>query len=87
MLVLDVHRAPKTDHIKSVFKSLHTTMAMVPSGFTSLVQPLDVYINKPFKDRVKEAAENHCHSNLTKWTEGMMLQFLSIAVLTNYWYL
>jgi len=37
----------KTDHIKSVFKSLHTTMAMVPSGCTSLVQALDVCINTP----------------------------------------
>jgi len=53
MFVLDVHRAQKTDHIKSVFKSLHTTMAMVPSGCTSLVQPLDVCINTPFKDRVR----------------------------------
>ena len=70
MLVLDVHRAQKTDRIKSTFKSLNTIMAMVPSGCTSLVQPLDVCINKPFKDRVKAAAEQHYSTNLMKWTKG-----------------
>jgi len=59
----------KTDYMKSVFKSLQLTMAMVPSSCTSLVQPLDVCMNKSFKDRVKEAAANHYHSNPTKWTD------------------
>ena len=76
MLVLDVHRAQKTDRVKSLFKSLNTTMAMVPSGCTSLVQPLDVCINKPFKDRVKMAAEQHYTANLTKWTKGMYIQYI-----------
>ena len=71
MLVLDVHRAQKTDRIKALFKSLNTVMAMVPSGCTSLVQPLDVCINKPFKDQVKAAAEQYYSANLTKWTKGM----------------
>lgn len=76
MLVLDVHRAQKTDLIKTTFKSLHTTMAIVPSGCTSLVQPLDVCINKPFKDQVKAAADNHYHNNLAKWMEGKQTESL-----------
>jgi len=31
----------------------NTDMAVIPSGLTSLVQPSDVCINKPFKGNVK----------------------------------
>lgn len=68
-----MHRAQKTEKVKETFACMHTTMAMVPSGCTSLIQPLDVCINKPFKDRVKAIADQHYQNNLTKWTTGMEL--------------
>ncbi|KAK2553067.1 Large subunit GTPase 1-like protein [Acropora cervicornis] len=47
--------------IRSTLKSLNTEPAVIPGGMTSMVQPLDVAINKPFKDRMRK-----------KWQEWML---------------
>jgi DDE superfamily endonuclease len=67
MLVLDVHRAQKTEPVKDLFKELHTTPVMVPPGCTSLVQPLDVVVNKPFKDYVADISNQHFQDHAEKW--------------------
>ena len=36
--------------IKRMLKSNKTVLLNAPSGCTSKVQPLDVFVNKPFKD-------------------------------------
>lgn len=64
MLVLDVHRAQKTQAVKDCMRRLHTLPVMVPPGCTSLVQPLDVCINKPLKDRIHALAEQHYLTHL-----------------------
>ena len=61
MLVLDIHRVQKTDRIKAVFKSLQTTMAMIASGCTCLIQLLGV----------NPAADNHYQKDFVKWAEGI----------------
>lgn len=70
MLVLDVHRAQKTQAVKDCMRRLHTLPAMVPPGCTSLVQPLDVCINKPLKDRIYNLAEEHYTKHLDQWTQN-----------------
>jgi hypothetical protein len=51
LLIADVHRAQKTDKIlRFLRESCNTTMALVPPGCTSLIQPLDVSVNAPFKN-------------------------------------
>ena len=32
----------------------HKTEVFIPGGLTSVLQPLDVCLNKPFKDRVRK---------------------------------
>ena len=44
----------KTDQVKRSFKSENTDLAVIPGGLTSVLQPLDVCLNKPFKDRVRQ---------------------------------
>ena len=49
-LVLDVHRAQKTEEIQDTFKAeRNTSITYVPGGCTSLVRPVDELFNKPFR--------------------------------------
>ena len=41
LLVLDLHKAQKTDRIKQLLRECHTTPVFVPAGCTSIVQPLE----------------------------------------------
>jgi len=40
--------------VKAAFKQENTDLAVIPGGLTSLLQPLDVSLNKPFKDGVRK---------------------------------
>ena len=43
-----------TDTVKASFKREITELAVIPGGLTSLLQPLDVSLNKPFEDEVRK---------------------------------
>ena len=57
--VADVHRAQQTDPVKSLLQSKKTIFVNVPPGSITRVQALDVLINKPFKNAIKEQFERH----------------------------
>ena len=50
MLVLDAFSCHKTDDTKVLLRWTNTDLVIIPGRMTSLLQPLDVSINKPFKD-------------------------------------
>ena len=53
MLVLDSFRCHKTPAVLEFLKKEQRTVpAIFPGGLTSILQPLDVAINQPFKDRI-----------------------------------
>ena len=64
ILVADVHTAQQTDGVKHLLQKTKTTLVNVPSDCTSRVQPLDVVINKPFKNLIKEQFEKHIATNI-----------------------
>ena len=51
---MDSFEGHKTDTIKNITLNENTDLAIIPGGLTSIVQPLDVCLNKPFKDRLRE---------------------------------
>ena len=54
MLVMDVHKAQTIDTIKHMLRSVcNTEPVLVPPGITSLVQPMDVVSNAPFKAAIE----------------------------------
>ena len=70
-LVLDVHRAQKTEEIQDLLKAESNISVMyVPGGCTSLVQPVDVSFNKPFKSAVERQATQHMQERI--WTPTYM---------------
>ena len=53
LLALDLFGAHKTVEVLDTFWANDITVSIIPGGCTSLVQPLDVSINRPFKDILK----------------------------------
>ena len=54
LLVWDAFRVHLADPVKRALRQTNTDVAVIPGGLTSVLQPLDVCLNKPFKDRVRE---------------------------------
>ena len=66
MLVWDSFRAHITDPVKNVATKMKTD----PGDLTSLMQPLDVSLNKPCKDRMKSQWNDWMLSGKEKLTAG-----------------
>ena len=70
ILIADVHRAQQTNSVKELLRKHKTSLVNVPSGCTSRVQVVDVFINKPFKDEVRSLFEDHLDKNLGQYVDG-----------------
>ena len=71
LLALDVHKAQTTDAIQECLrKDCKTEPIFVPAGTTSLVQPVNVVFNAPFKAAVEREATKHLQENLNSYVEG-----------------
>ena len=53
MLCLDTFWGHLTDEIKNKIHRMKGEL-VIPAGLTSVIQPLDVTVNKPFKARLSE---------------------------------
>jgi len=51
---MDSFRGHLTDPVKTRFNEKNTNFAVVPGGLTNKLQPLDVYIYKSFKNKVRK---------------------------------
>jgi hypothetical protein len=56
--VMDLFKSHKTPAVLKWLKDHNITPSVVPAGCTSLVQPLDVSINRPFKDILKQSVDD-----------------------------
>ena len=70
VLILDMHSAQKTPALLHALSLRNTIPAFIPAGYTSLIQPLDVALNKPFKNLVDAQYNNHFEANLDAWALG-----------------
>ena len=71
MLVLDAHKAQTTDDVKKLLKeTCKTDVVMVSPATTSLVQPVDVVFNAPFKAAIDTMATAHLQEHLDEYVHG-----------------
>ncbi|KAL3203744.1 hypothetical protein MRX96_041761 [Rhipicephalus microplus] len=61
LLVLDQAPIHKTQAAKNAVEERNTDIAYVPAGFTSLLQPADVYWNRSFKASLRRSWEEFMH--------------------------
>jgi len=54
MLVYDSFKGHLEGSVKNKFRESNVYLAVIPGGLTSICQPLDVAINKPFKDNLRK---------------------------------
>ena len=54
LLVWDMFGPHKSEATKKRLQRYETDVAVIPGGLTSVIQPLDVGLNKPFKDALRE---------------------------------
>ncbi|VDO38002.1 unnamed protein product [Haemonchus placei] len=56
LLIFDSARCHVTDEVQQVWQQ-YSKIAVIPGGLTKILQPLDIGINKPFKDHLKAGWE------------------------------
>ncbi|KAG1677113.1 Pogo transposable element with KRAB domain [Nymphon striatum] len=69
LLVWDQFRAHLTNKVKEVLRRDHNTIqAVIPGGLSSLLQPLAVSLNKPFKTKVRQLWQERMAGDKAKLT-------------------
>jgi len=53
LLALDMFGGHKTDEVLDTMRAHNITLSVIPGGCTSMVQPLNISINRPYKDILK----------------------------------
>ena len=84
LLVWHSFSAHLTDTVKQQLRENKTATAVIPGGLTSLVQPLDVCLNKPFKDRLREKWMTWMMSGEKTFTPGGQLQAASLVTVCQW---
>ncbi|KAH7958586.1 hypothetical protein HPB49_003072 [Dermacentor silvarum] len=86
LLVLDQAPIHKTQAAKNAFEEYDTDVLYVPAGCTSILQPADVYWNKPFKSTLRRLWEQYMREeertpkgNLKKPSRQHVLDFVAEA--------
>ena len=69
ILIADVYRAQQTNRVKALLTKKMISLWNLPSGCTSLVQVVDVTVNKPFKDEALRLFEDHLDKHLELYVE------------------
>ena len=55
-----------------MLQSKNTVLVNIPPGCRSKVQPLDVSINKPFKDYLQTQFKKHCNENIERYISNKL---------------
>ncbi|KAG7172720.1 Pogo transposable element-like 11, partial [Homarus americanus] len=83
LLVWDMFRSHLTEPVKRCLKKHNTDTAVIPVELTSVVQPLDVCLNKPFKDRVTDRWYKWMIEGEKTFTKGGNMQAAPLSCCEN----
>jgi hypothetical protein len=84
MLVSDSFKGHLTQKIKEEMRKANTDLVMTPGGMTSQLQVLDVVINKPFKDHLRQLYNDWRLEGNHALTPGGKLKKPSVTMLGDW---
>jgi hypothetical protein len=76
MLAIDAFHGYLYNRIKNNLRSKNTDLVIIPSGMTSQLQPLDVSINKPFKNLICKHYDPWLNKDSHIWTPSGKVLFV-----------
>jgi hypothetical protein len=85
LIILDEFRAHMTASTIDAFEKLGTVVDFIPGGYTSVLQPLDVGINKPFKDRFRSLYNAYCVEHFDGDLVPKTDRFAVASMVVNAW--
>ena len=74
----------RSHQVKSVKKCVYesnTDLAVIPAGLTSILQPLDVSLNKPFKDKMRDKWSTWMLDGEKTFTKGGLIKAPTLSTL------
>ena len=69
-LVMDSFSAHYYDEFVNLFSEHHSSAALIPGGCTPKQQPLDISLNKPFKQVCRQEFQIYCCSQLATMSDS-----------------
>ena len=81
MLVLDSFKGHLTQEVKEEVKKANTDLVVIPGGMSSQLQVLDVVVNKPFKDHLRQLYNDWLLEGYHALTPSGKLKKPSVALL------
>ena len=61
--MLDSFKAHTADSVSEELEKVKSDIAVIPGGCTSKIQPLDVCINRPFKDSLRKSWVDYMYAH------------------------
>jgi hypothetical protein len=89
ILFLDSYRCHMMASVVGMIQDLGVEVEHIPGGCTSLCQPVDIGVNKPFKNRIREQweewmiAEGLANGTTSPPTRGNIIEWTRIATNSN----
>ncbi|GAB1607331.1 uncharacterized protein LOC115219962 [Argonauta hians] len=84
MLVWDQFESHLTNRVKLVLNDMNSHQAVIPHGLSSILQPLDVALKKPFKDEFKNRLKSWIFSNNKQKTTEFFTNTPDLATIASW---